>query len=339
MDGRIEIVRKSGACSIRKIAEATGFHASTVSRALNNHPKISARTAAAVLRAAEQFGFRQERRRRTLAVVLPPSGARLSYYSISLLNALRFHAAGRGWLLDLVSSDQIEILNERFVSGILSFDYDNSLARRLGSRSSLPMVCINDSARHIEGVYSVFSDEYGAIRHAVEHLAGYGHRKIALLVNGNVDTACNLARRKAFEELRNLYALDGESVWRPGVFTDASGKRIGRLEGTVAELVTEGIPDLICTGESESLLSFHAVSACGLRIPEDLSLVTWEQPDVSGFLSPPLTTCLQDFSGLASEALKLLESLMEGRSVKSDVSVDYHFLERGSVSLPRFLRL
>ena len=51
-------MRKSGACSIRKIAEATGFHASTVSRALNNHPKISARTAAAVLRAADKTKVR-----------------------------------------------------------------------------------------------------------------------------------------------------------------------------------------------------------------------------------------------------------------------------------------
>ena len=333
-----DAMRKSGDCSIRKIAEATGFHISTVSRALNNHPKISARTAIAVLNAAERYGYRPHPRGRTLAVVLPACGMPLYYYSTSLLNALRLQAAERGYLLDIFSSDQMELLNERSVSGIVSFDFNNEMAKRLGARSSLPMVCINDSARHIEGVYSVFSDEYGAVKKAVAHLAGYGHSKIAMLVNGNIDTACNLARRKAFEEIAGLYSLDPVSSWYPGIFTDHQGKRIAHLYGTVAELVRSGITALISTGESESLLTFHAVLSCGLRIPDDLSLVTWEQPDVSGYLTPALTTCVQDFPKLASEALDLLEALTEGRPVKSDVLVDYRFFDRGSVALPRELK-
>ncbi len=333
-----ETMRRSGDCSIRKIAEATGFHVSTVSRVLNNHPKISARTAVAVLNAAERFGYRPNPRGRTIAVVLPPCGIPLYYYSSSLLNALRLQATERGYLLDIFSSDQMELLNERSVSGIVSFDFNNDMARRLGARSSLPMVCINDSARHIEGVYSVFSDEFGAVKRAVAHLAGYGHAKIAMLVNGNMETACNLARRKAFEEMTSLYALDPVSCWRPGIFTDDRGKRIRHLYGTMAELVKSGITALISTGESESLLTFHAALACGLRIPDDLSIITWEQPDVSGYLFPPLTTCYQDFPKLASSALELLESLIESRPVNSDVLVDYRFLDRGSVALPRELK-
>lgn len=331
-------MRKTSDCSIRKIAEATGFHVSTVSRALNNHPKISPRTAIAVLNAAERFGYRPHSRSRTLAVVLPPCGMPLFYYSSSLLNALRIEAAARGCLLEIFSSDQMELLSERSVSGILSFDFNNEMAKLLGARSTLPMVCINDSARHIEGVYSVFSDDYGAVKRAVAHLAGYGHTKIAMLINGNVETACNLARRKAFEEMKMLYSLDPVSGWHPGIFTDDRGKRIQHLYGTVAELVKSGITALISTGESESLLSLHAVLSCGLRIPDDLSLITWEQPDVSGYLSPPLTTCAQDFPKLASEALELLDALIEGRPVKSDVLVPYRFLDRGSVALPRELK-
>ena len=331
-------MRKPSNCSIRKIAEATGFHVSTVSRALNNHPKISVRTAVAVLNAAERFGYRPHPRGRTLAVVLPPCGMPLFYYSTSLLNALRVQAAERGYLLDLFSSDQMELLNERSVSGIISFDFNNEMAKSLGARSALPMVCINDSARHIEGVYSVFSDEYGAVKHAVTHLAGYGHTRIAMLINGDINTACNLARRKAFEEMIALYSLDSPSTWRPGIFTDGRGMCILHLHGIVAELVKNGITALISTGESESLPTFHAAIACGLKIPDDLSLVTWEQPDVSGYLPPPLTTCAQDFPKLASEALELLEALMEGRPVKSDVLVGYRFFDRGSVALPRRLK-
>lgn len=332
-------MRKNSGCSVKKIAEATGFNISTVSRALNNHPKISAQTVAAILKTAEELGYCPHPHRKAIAVILPPCRTRLYYYSTNLLNALRLHAAERNYLLDIISSDQTELLNERSVTGVISFDFNNYMAKRIGSSSNLPMICINDSARHIEGVYSVFSDELGAVKQAVAHLAGYGHTKIAMLTNGDSATACNLSRRKAFEEMKILYDLDPVSAWHPGLSMNDRGKNIKLLYGTIAKLAESGVTALISTGESESLFSFHSVSCCGLKIPEEMSLITWEMPDISEYLPIPLTTFQQNFSKLATEALNLLEALIEGRPVNSDITVDYLFHDRDSVALPRDLKI
>ena len=140
---------------------------STVSRALNHTGQISSQRAAEIFRIANELGYAPRTAGRTIAVILPESDIELRWYSINLLNAIRQEAAERGRPLEIVSSDQLHVLDERSLVGMLSFDFSRQLAERIGRSNAVPLVCINDSARHIDQVYSVFSDEDQAMSLAV----------------------------------------------------------------------------------------------------------------------------------------------------------------------------
>lgn len=324
-----DTVRKTAEKGIREIAEATGFNISTVSRALNNRSGVSAESAAKILRTALEFGYRSGKTP-VYAVLLPETSQGLGWYSLNMLDALRRVAMERGFLLEIVFSDHAEILRERCLAGIISFDYSSQIVRKLSV--ALPVVCINDFSWHIADVYSVCSNIAHGVRNAVSLLVSYGHRKIGMLINGDSATESNRERAAAFEECRIRYALAPESAlcFR----AEESGQNSPYLYGSMRTLTERGVTAVINCGESESVEALAALRLCGLRVPQDLSLICWEVPRFSKFLEPPLTTVQQNFPRLAEEAFNMLERLIRKESVTADVLVDCLLHERGSVSVP-----
>mgnify|MGYP000309084737 FL=1 len=106
------------------------------------------------------------------------------------------------------------------------------------------------------------------------------------------------------------------------------------LFGDMLRLVETGVTAVINCGESESVEALTALRLCGLRVPQDISLICWEVPRFSKYLEPPLTTVQQNFEVLAREAFDMLERLRRGEAVSSDVLVDCLLHERGSVAIP-----
>lgn len=328
-------MRRKSENGVRQIAELAGVDASTVSRALNHRAHVNPETAARVFEAARQVGYRQKPPRRIIALILPECRTVLGWYSINVLNALRLEAIRRHWWLEIISSDQIELLNERAVEGVISFDFNNHLAKRIGSSRNLPMICINDSARHIDRVYSVFSNEFHAVNLAVSHLVGYGHRRIGMIINGDPESYCNRTRYEAFERMMQAYHL--------GVFVehvqdkpapDIPESLVRLLHGTVLRMAECGVTAIINTGESAASSVLHSLEVCGFRVPEDFSLITWEMVGVSEFFSPPQTTVCQNFAELSSRAFEALEMLIYGNPVCRDTLVDYLLCDRSSVAIP-----
>lgn len=322
--------KPSGNGGIREIAAATGFNISTVSRALNNHPGISPATASVILQAARELGYRSGTTP-VYAILLPETKMGLAWYSLNMLDALREEAVNRGCLLEILFSDHAEILRERNISGILSFDFASQAVRKL--KVVLPVVCVNDFSWHIADIYSVCSDTGQGVRKAVALLAAYGHRKIGLLINGDKNTESNRERIAAFEESRSVYSLDPVSAvhFREYGTFDLP---MPYLHASIRAMVKTGVTAIINGGESESVEALAAIRLCGLRVPQDLSLICWEVPRFSRFLDPPLTTIQQNFPLLAKRAFDMLESLIRKEKVSSDVRVDCLIHERGSVSVP-----
>lgn len=328
-------MRKKSESGIRQIAELAGVDVSTVSRALNRRAHVQPETAARVFEAARQIGYRQKRLRQIIALILPESGTTLKWYSINVLNALRLEAVQRNWWLEIISADQIELLNERAVSGVISFDFNNHLAEKIGSTRNLPMVCINDSARHIDRVYSVFSNEFQAVNLAVSHLVGYGHRRIGMIINGDPESYCNRTRHEAFDRMMRVHNLSAFAECVHGKHTPGDPDSLVRLlHGAVLRMAECGVTAIINTGESEAASVLHSLEVCRFRVPEDFSLITWEMVDVSEFLSPPQTTVCQNFAELARRAFDTLEKLVSGEPVCRDSLVDYLLRDRSSVAVP-----
>lgn len=320
-------MRKPSGKGIREIAEATGFNISTVSRALNNHPGVSVSASAKILQAARELGYRN-RETPVYAVLLPETSQALAWYSLNMVDALRKEAVKRGCFLEIVFSDQAEILRERSIAGIISFGYSSPVARNLSV--VLPVVCINDFSWHIADIYSVCSNTSQGVRSAVALLTAYGHRKIGMLVNGSKFTECNQERAASFKECCGIYSLDPVSAVREG----GNVQMAPYFYGTIREFIESGVTAIINCGESESVEALAAIRLCGLRVPQDISLICWEVPRFSKFMDPPLTTIQQNFTVLAEQAFRMLERLIGKEKISSDVLVDCLLHERGSVSIP-----
>lgn len=325
-------MRKPAGKGVREIAAETGFNISTVSRALNNRPGVSAQAAAEIIRAARKIGWKNGKTT-AYAVLLPGSRVALAWYTLNMLDAIRDEALRRGVLLEIFFADHAELLRERAVDGILSLDFSSQIVRKLST--VLPAVCLNDFSWRIGDIYSVCSNAGQGVRRAVSLLLSYGHRKIGMLVNGSRETESNRERAEAFETCIASCALDPASSVQSRSVSPAGGGN-PYLFGDMRRLVETGVTAVINCGESESVEALTALRLCGLRVPQDISLICWEVPRFSKYLEPPLTTVQQNFEVLAREAFDMLERLRRGEAVSSDVLVDCLLHERGSVAIPAY---
>lgn len=78
----------------------------------------------------------------------------------------------------------------------------------------------------------------------------------------------------------------------------------------------------------------HSIRSRGIRIPQDLSLITWELRHVSEYQEPPLTTLEQDYGKMALLAFETLEKMANGLAVPQHHEIGYRMFRRASVSLP-----
>jgi len=322
-------MRKASGRGVREIAALSGYNISTVSRALNNRPGVSAAVSARIVEVAREIGYRHSGNP-VYAILLPESTQNIAWYTLNMLNALRQEVVKRGCRVEIVFADQNDILRERYIAGVISLDYSYRVAKKWDE--VMPVVCINDYSCNTANIYSVKSNIAQGVQSAVALLVGYGHRKIGMLVNGDEFAEAAKAQLAAFETCRRLYPLDAVSQACLGFRGGKGG--VPYFYGAVRELLESGVTAVINCGESESAEALAAVRMAKKRVPEDISLICWELPGLSKYQDPPLTTVQQNFSKLAEEAFRTLEALVNRQHVAADVLVDCLLHERGSVSFP-----
>ncbi len=318
-------MRKKKNTGLREIAERTGFNIGTVSRALNGRPGISPENARRILDIAYKMGYCGSAEKR-VAVILPPISTELQWYSLALINAVRKEAARRAVFLELVFADQADRMLERSVSGILSLDYKNVSLHKLCEVK--PFVTINNFSNIPADMYSVSSDMKNGISQAVRLLYSYGHRKIGLYISGD-RTQNSIELEKSYREELFARGMKGESLW--GLLEE---KTHFYAYGSIRSLLEKGITAIIANSESASSQILAGIRLCGKRVPEEVSLITWEVPLFSKFQDPPLTTVSQDFPKLAETAFDLLDRIERKENPPLVHSVDCILTERNSVALP-----
>ncbi len=317
--------------SVKELAREAGVSPTTVSRVLNNRGRIAPETRRRILELARPGSSGV----RLVLLVMPGPGEELGWYSLSLLNHLKLRAAELGLALEMISSRDLAQLPEQNFSGVISFDYNNQVARFWGRNYALPLVCLNDVGNPVEGIRTVFSDEEGGIAQAVNHLAGYNHRRIALLLCGNPDTFANRRRRSGFLAAMGRHGFGEEArVFETMAQVPTGGVTVDPY-GVVDRLREEKMSAVIFPSETNSIRILHALRLTGFRVPEDISFISMELPHVSEYQSPPLTTLEQDYAALAALAFETLRRMAAGEQPPFEQKVPYLFRKRGSVWLYR----
>lgn len=329
----------SRAVRLSDVAEAAGTSTKTASRVINGDPRVSAETRARVQEEVERLGYRVDIMARTLrrgvddaiGVVVPTIG---DPFFASMLEEIERVALERDISI-LVASNSRDVDSERrVIEGLLArkvagmviapFSADYGFLNTIRT----PAVFLD---RHPVGLETgvVLVDDFAEAQRAVRHLASFGHRRIALVVD-SLDIETSQLRQAGYEAAMADLGLEiDESLELIGC-TDAA-----QSERRTRELISAAnAPTAIFSARSET--SLGVVRALHLSNRTDIALVSFGDFVTADILKPAITVLDHNPRVLARIAMdRLLEQLdATSEFVTSDVVVPLHLIPRGSGELP-----
>jgi DNA-binding LacI/PurR family transcriptional regulator len=300
------------------VARLAGVSHQTVSRVINGSPSIRPATKARVQQAIEELGYRPNTAARALVTrrsgIIGIVGTNSALYGpSSIQRSVQEAARAAGYFSSLVPlaevtletlRDALDHLTRQSVEAIVMIAaQEDALAVAHAADIGLPMIVVEGdlSGRGL----SVGVDQIDGARQATQHLIDLGHRAIEH-VAGPVTYTEAKGRRTGYEAAMRDAGLVPGQRWE-GDWTPASGYRIG------TELVqTGGATAVFVANDQMAIGVLHAFAEAGLSVPEDVSVVGFDDIPEAAYLNPALTTVRQDFHAVGQRALDLVTATLEG---------------------------
>ncbi len=312
-------------CSVSELAKASGVSPATVSRVFNNHPYVAPEIRQRVRDAACRLGYKPRLAPDALhaAVMLERmEESQMQSYLNKMLCALAESCERHNVMLEIIGSNSWHLLNENFIRAAICLKRVLS-PETLREAPNTHFICMNFI---YPGCASIMSDDAQGVELAFQYLRQRGHRRIALVLPNNDPNASGKRRFNAFASILSTEQPGDPTDWT--VFLDNTPVE------RVARLMRAQNPDaLLIAGEDMALQVNYALSLLNLKIPDDLSLVAYENFQASRYMTPPHTTVVQDFENLAEQAIecviKVLSGKLDPESVR--VSLPNRLIERDSV--------
>ncbi len=204
----------------------------------------------------------------------------------------------------------LEMLAEKRVEGIILFNVRSSRLREMARlRVSVPVVLVDREGGR-RRMDSVVVDHYTGALEAMDHLLSLGHGRIAV-ITGPTNSPPSLLRLKAYSHsLERADISCDKSLIRRGDFSSESGYN------AVFPLIASGEPPTAIFAFND-LMAYGAITALadkGLRVPEDVSVVGYDDIQLSSFFNPPLTTVSQPKRAVGRAAFALLRERIANES-------------------------
>ncbi|HST80496.1 MAG TPA: LacI family DNA-binding transcriptional regulator [Kineosporiaceae bacterium] len=299
------------------VARLAGVSQKTVSRVFNDEPYVSADVRRRVLEAADQLGYRRNNAARALAsgrtrsIGVVSLGTAL-YGPASLLMGIERAARGTGYALRVVStvegdpagiSGAVQSLLEQGVDGIIiSEPIDQG---PVTVRVDVPVLVLGAPASFSAPLVlttSVGSDLLA--RAATDHLLNLGHQTVHHLAGPQQWYSA----RDRLQGWRTALAASGR--FEPEIVTGDWSAASGYAEGS--KLIADPTVTAVFAANDDMAIGLiHALVDAGRRVPDDVSVVGFDDIPVSAHVLPPLTTVRQPFDAVAEEGLKLLLRAIE----------------------------
>lgn len=298
--------------SIYDLAAETGVSYATVSRALNGRGRVSPEAKKKVLDAARKFNFRpkMQARRMSVALVLRPFHLNDDYY-VPLLSALMSQLSFQDISLELYSEHNINTLNDSIHDAIIGASWDGKSEGAVErADSKIPKIMLNDIS--LKGCSAVASDHYQCGELAAEHLLSKGHRRAGFIICGISDWG-NSERLRGFKE---RLEKDGFPL-EPRLFCDLTAMSTA---DAAERLKQEKATAVFWARESDAPEFYNAVRRAGMKIPDDLSVISMELKCFSQYMSPPMTVISQPMTGIAEAAVEMLmRQISAGKPEKPEI--------------------
>jgi LacI family transcriptional regulator len=297
------------------VARAAGTSTAVVSYVLNDGPRpVSSETRQKVLDAVESTGYRPDAiaralasgASRTLGMIVPDIA---NAFFTDLTDAVEEAASDAGLLLLLGDSDEdparerelAESFVGRRVDGLLLVSVRPELDGRWVSSAGVPVVLL-DRTIHDTRIHAITVDNHAGARAATEHLVEHGYSRIGLL-GGPVDKPTAHARLDGWSDALRAAGREPD----PDLVAHVPFTRHGGYEASLSLLDGTEPPDaLFVASEQQAVGLLRATAKLGLRVPEDLALITFDGTEISEYCTPQLTTVAQPIAAIAADAIALI---------------------------------
>ena len=330
--------------TIYDIAKHVGVSAGTVSRALSRPEKVLPATRKRIEQAAAALGYVPNTVARTLKtqrsskiLVTVPDIA--NPFFAQILQGAEEAAQAADYAVLLGDTQHQPDREERYAQMLPRNEADGlivlghrlpptaqEIVRQLGANAPVVNGSEFDPAL---GIPSVHIDNAAAARTAMEHLYGLGHERIAV-IGGPPDNPLHQQRLEGARIAARARGRLRQLTIVPGDFSVESGYAAAkRLLGQAAAPTAA-----FCFSDQMALGMLAACRDLGIRVPEDFSIVGFDDLASSRYLNPPLTTISQPMREIGMRAVKLLLAIIEGVDVPHQQTLDFILMLRGSTAAP-----
>ena len=305
--------------TMNDVAKAAGVALSTVSRALADNPRVNVGTRTQIQKLARDMGYVPSAIARGLATKRTFSFGVVvcdivDPFQAELVRLMDMHALELGYSLILSHSGNdsrrelaaINVLRQKRVDAIIMPDssVSDSFLSRI-TAEGIPVVLLN----RMSYPYSIEIDNVGAGEMAANHLLDLGHRRIAY-IGGTRTKAESDDRQSGYAR-----ALEkrGQLV-NPSLVTIGTGWPDGGRDCMRQFLKLEHPPTAVfCFNDLTAFGAIGAIQSAGLRVPQDISVVGFDDITLAAILHPPLTSIAQDKEQMAKLAVAMANALATGK--------------------------
>lgn len=327
--------------TINDIAAKLGVSKSTVSKGLNNATDISEEMRKKILETAVELGYSNKRmmnREKKLCIIIENMDYNTpQQFGHDIILGFKQMAEPDGWIVDIVPIDKdfqrnipfsvFMIQNGYLGAFILGFSLIDPWMSELKT-SKLPAVLYDNYVSTNPRIASVGCDSQEGFDQIVKHLLDLGHRKIGL-ISGPLESYIVKARYNAYINALSKYNLElNEDYIGLGYFISDSTK------DHVQRMYDLGVTAIIC---SHDIRAISAITECldkGLQIPDDLSIVGFDDLPMTAYTDPPLTTVRQDRTALGKAGYYAMSCLLNNLPIGS-IMLRAPLIVRGSTGPAR----
>lgn len=308
---------------LEDVAQLAGVSMKTVSNVVRDYPHVSAKTREKVQAAIDQLGYRPNltaRRLATgrtgmLALAIPEID---QPYFAELARHIGSEAARRGYRV-IVERTGHEVEAERaiirdreegLVDGVIFHPTRIDTMEIARLHPGTPLVLLGEAARPVTTDH-VMMDNVGAARAGVELMLRHGRTRIAFLamVRGDLTGSTHL-RLLGYQEALLAAGLPVD----PTLVLESEGWEVDDIVDVLLRALDGGVrfDALVCRDDIFALAALKALDRAGLRVPEDVAVLGWDDTTLARYSTPAVSSVSPDKEEIARIALDLLEDRMAG---------------------------
>lgn len=329
----------------KDIAKRAGVSTATVSNVINgNHHKVSQATIEKVQKVIAEMGYRPSAAARSLAskesriigVVIPTVGEDQTFsinaYTNQAVSRLERYVRRQGYYLMVRSvmccKEIVPLFSAWNVDGVIFLGAFHEEVEEIEKMLQVPTVYVDTYAPDIPIANVGINDHKGGYLMA-RYLLGKGHRKIAL-VSPDVNSPGVI--RERYRGFCDALAAEGLPFPDSHIFTAETTAAGGAKAGTEIALSGQGFTAVATMSDMTAIGVMSGLRMCGLRIPEDISVIGFDNLEAGKYVHPSLTTIAQDIETKCDTVGDLLfDMIRKKKKTAVNKVLDVELIERQSV--------